>query len=281
MEFQRYETVTACTACGSEQLVIINSRAAIHECTHCKCRIVSPRPTQASITLSYNVGTVYEQWLKDDEKRTDLWKRRLAIIRTITNKGTILDVGAGIGTFLHLAKQEGYIANGTETSETATHIAQKLYGLSLACGQLADIHYTDASFDIVTMWHVLEHVPMPSQIIKECFRILKPGGHLVIAVPNDLELKGIIGECIGRSRYKPITFCDEIHLTYFTTKSLNTALIKSGFNVIQNGLDDYSPVKNIKRRVKYFMSYFIELLTGVNIYDTLFAIGKKGNENLP
>ncbi|OGS18145.1 MAG: hypothetical protein A3J83_07430 [Elusimicrobia bacterium RIFOXYA2_FULL_40_6] len=218
---------------------------------------------------------MYEQWLKDSEKRIELWKRRLAIIRAVSPKGAILDIGAGIGTFLQLAKQGGYIVTGTETSETAIHLAKKLYGVVLDAGQLSNINYDAASFDIITMWHVLEHVPFPSQVIKECFRILKPGGHFVVAVPNDMEFKGIIGECFGRSRYKPITFCDEIHLTYFTTSSLNSALRKGGFDIILNGLDDYSPVKNIKRRAKYLMSHLIESFMDVNIYDTLLAIGKK------
>ena len=95
-------------------------------------------------------------------------------------KGKLLDIGAGTGDFLVVAKSKGWNVTGIEPSEKAKDIA-KTKGVSFA-DSLADIE--DRSFDAVTMWHVLEHVPDVEKQILELKRIIKPDGVIVVAVPN-------------------------------------------------------------------------------------------------
>lgn len=95
-------------------------------------------------------------------------------------KGRILDIGAGTGDFLSVVKTDGWETVGIEPSEKAKNIA-KNKGVSFV---EATAELDTNSFDVITMWHVLEHVPNLDNQIKELKRLLKPNGTLIIAVPN-------------------------------------------------------------------------------------------------
>jgi 2-polyprenyl-3-methyl-5-hydroxy-6-metoxy-1,4-benzoquinol methylase len=95
-------------------------------------------------------------------------------------KGRILDIGAGTGDFLTTAKANGWQITGLEPSEKA-----KKSAISKGVSFENDIKSIEnQSFDVITMWHVLEHVPDIEQQIKELKRLLKPNGTIIIAVPN-------------------------------------------------------------------------------------------------
>lgn len=94
--------------------------------------------------------------------------------------GNLLDIGAGTGDFLLEAKKSNWIVDGVEPSEQAKELAHKK-GISLKPDTTA---YPASSFDMITMWHVLEHVPDVFVQIKELKRLIKPGGYVLIAVPN-------------------------------------------------------------------------------------------------
>lgn len=108
-------------------------------------------------------------------------KNKLALINSLQpNKGRILDIGAGTGDFLLTAQENGWQTIGLEPSPRAKGIAIKK-GISF----VEDTKELESnSFDTITMWHVLEHVPDLDSQIKELKRLLKPDGTLIIAVPN-------------------------------------------------------------------------------------------------
>jgi 2-polyprenyl-3-methyl-5-hydroxy-6-metoxy-1,4-benzoquinol methylase len=108
-------------------------------------------------------------------------KNKLNLINSLQpNKGKILDIGAGTGEFLSVAQQDGWQTTGVEPSDKAKQIAINK-GVSFAA---TITQLEDRSFDVITMWHVLEHVPDLDHQIKELKRLLKPSGSLIIAVPN-------------------------------------------------------------------------------------------------
>ena len=108
-------------------------------------------------------------------------KNKLNLINSLQpNQGKILDIGAGTGEFLSVAKQNGWDVTGVEPSDKAKQIAINK-GVSFV-EAIAPLE--DHSFDVITMWHVLEHVPDLNHQIKELKRLLKPSGSLIIAVPN-------------------------------------------------------------------------------------------------
>ena len=108
-------------------------------------------------------------------------KNKLSLINKLQpNKGKILDIGAGTGEFLSVAQLNGWQTIGVEPSDKAKQIAiNKGVTFTDTIAQL-----DDHSFDVITMWHVLEHVPDLNHQIKELKRLLKPTGSLIIAVPN-------------------------------------------------------------------------------------------------
>ncbi|RZJ67949.1 MAG: class I SAM-dependent methyltransferase [Flavobacterium sp.] len=108
-------------------------------------------------------------------------KNKLKLVNSLqSSKGNLLDIGAGTGDFLAVAKSDGWKVSGIEPSEKAKSIAVSK-GVSFSD---ATETYPAKSFDAITMWHVLEHVPNPSQQLAELKRLLKPNGVILIAVPN-------------------------------------------------------------------------------------------------
>lgn len=151
--------------------------------------ITSPQPSLD------NLGRYYESedYISHTDSKRSLFEKAYHFVKNIAlknklqlinkeqvSKGKILDIGAGTGDFLSVAMQDGWETTGIEPSDRAKSIAIKkgisfvenTYGLS------------DHSFDVVSMWHVLEHVPDLDFQIKELKRILKPSGTLIVAVPN-------------------------------------------------------------------------------------------------
>jgi 2-polyprenyl-3-methyl-5-hydroxy-6-metoxy-1,4-benzoquinol methylase len=107
-------------------------------------------------------------------------KNKVKLINAQSQKGRLLDIGAGTGDFLVVAKNDGWDTTGIEPSEKAKTIAINK-GVNFA-SNLSDLE--NNSFDVITMWHVLEHVPNLDEYILELKRLLKPTGTILIAVPN-------------------------------------------------------------------------------------------------
>lgn len=151
--------------------------------------ITSPQPSLE------NLGKYYENldYISHTDSKRSLFEKAYHFVKSIalknklnlinslqSNKGRILDIGAGTGDFLLVAKENGWQTIGVEPSEKAKAIAQKK-GVSFV-EQTSELE--NNSFDVITMWHVLEHVPNLDNQIKELKRLLKPNGSLIIAVPN-------------------------------------------------------------------------------------------------
>lgn len=113
-------------------------------------------------------------------KRKAIRDKVSLITKLQPQKGMLLDIGAGTGDFLLEAKNQNWNCTGIEPSEKAKNIAISK-GVSFAA-DLASLE--NHSFDVITMWHVLEHVPDLEKQIQELKRLLKPSGTIVIAVPN-------------------------------------------------------------------------------------------------
>ena len=151
--------------------------------------ITSPQPSLE------NLGKYYESedYISHTDNKRSLFEKLYHLIKSIAlknklnlinslqpNKGKILDVGAGTGEFLSVAKNDGWQTIGVEPSDKAKAIA-KSKGVSFV-EQTSELE--NHSFDVISMWHVLEHVPDLDKQIKELKRLLKPTGTLIIAVPN-------------------------------------------------------------------------------------------------
>ena len=110
--------------------------------------------------------------------------RRARRLRRYISSGRVLDVGCGRGYVLAALREYGFQVQGIELSELAVQHAREVLGLNVTVGGFDPDQYPDQSFDAVIFWHVLEHLPDVAAALQGALRILKPGGMLVIAVPN-------------------------------------------------------------------------------------------------
>jgi SAM-dependent methyltransferase len=98
--------------------------------------------------------------------------------------GRLLDVGCGGGRFLHRMQRRGWEVEGIDFDEQATRRVSEKYGIKTYTGDLAAAHISAASFDVITMSHTIEHLVDPEATLRECLRILRPGGRVVLVTPN-------------------------------------------------------------------------------------------------
>ena len=193
-------------------------------------------------------------------------KNKLKLINSQSEKGKILDIGAGVGDFLADAKNDGWETFGTEPSDKAKAIAIKK-GVSFV-DNLSQLE--NNSFDIITMWHVLEHVPDLENQISELKRLLKPNGTILIAVPN---FNSFDANYYGKFW---AAFDIPIHLWHFSKTAIQKLFAVQNLDLVK-----VLPMK--------FDSFYVSLLsekykTGKMNYLKAFYIGLKsnwyGNKNL-
>ncbi len=159
------ETLTSCPGCNGGQIIEESSHNKIFFCKQCLLYFTNPRLTQEFIHENYSYGGYYKNF-SPDEKWEGMWKRRTKRLLMRITSGKILDIGSGIGTFLSVLHKFGFDCVGTEISTEAVEKAKQLYGIDLICGYVEDMNFKDESFDIITMWHVFEHLPYPGRCLR-------------------------------------------------------------------------------------------------------------------
>jgi 2-polyprenyl-3-methyl-5-hydroxy-6-metoxy-1,4-benzoquinol methylase len=231
------ETALSCKICGNTFFRKVDGAAGpykILECLSCNIQFICPLPDGFSARNHYD-SSYYCDWERSQKKtRIKLWNKRLKDMMKYASIGKLLDVGAGTGLFLSTAKEHGFEVYGTEISPDACKISKDTYGIELFDGELAEANFPGGTFDVVTIWHVLEHLPDPMKMMKEIRRILKPGGMLVIALPNLKNyLMQFLYPVVRRKKYYLFTPEDrELHFFYFNERSLRKMLQLNGFNVL-------------------------------------------------
>jgi len=230
--------------------------------------ITSPQPDLE------NLGKYYESedYISHTDNKRSLFEKAYHVVKNIalknklnlinkqqTQKGKILDIGAGTGDFLLTAKNDGWETVGVEPSDRAKEIAKKK-GISFV-EHISELE--NHSFDVITMWHVLEHVPDLNLQIQELKRLLKPTGTLIIAVPNFKSYDAKYYNEFWAAYDVPI------HFWHFSKKA-----IKSLFENVDIKLEKVLPMK--------FDSFYVSLLsekykTGKMNFVRAFFIGLKSN----
>ena len=241
-----------CDLCEQNSAEIIRKAEApfqIVRCKECGLVYVDPQPAREFMSVHYNED-YYKEWIETQmERRIPMWRKRLKGLLKYKKNGHLLDVGFGCGTFLKLAKERGFDVRGTEISEYACQYVKDKLGLDVFCGDLKKARFPEESFDVVTVWHTLEHLPSPSKTLEEIHRILRKDGLLVVAVPN---LNNFITRILYfLARWKKLKLfsveAKELHLYHFSTHTLNAILEKTGFQVkkIELDLAQIEPSKKI------------------------------------
>ncbi len=195
-------------------------------CNNCGFQYLNPRLRSDVVIEGYSQGSD-EMFISQAAGRERTFAKSLKLIeRHKPTKGRLLDVGTAGGSFLAVAKRAGWEVAGCEPNRWLANWGNDKYGLDIQPGTIFDMQLEDASFDVVTLWDVLEHTPDPSKVLLECQRVLKPGGLLVVNYP---DVDSLIGRLMGR-RW---VFLLSIHLYYFTVDTIRQMLSQTGFKLVK------------------------------------------------
>lgn len=199
MEHSPLETLSACPRCAATTLVpalsvtdhsVTKEVFQLTDCTACNFRFTNPRPTQAEIGRYYqsegyishtnSSASLQDRLYHLARKRTLHTKYQL--LRRLQPHGKVLDIGCGTGEFLAYLMSRGYLVHGVEPNLKAREQVIGNHGIPV----MPSIEQVPAQeqFQVVTMWHVLEHVPDVRATFKKLFALLADRGILVIAVPD-------------------------------------------------------------------------------------------------
>ena len=163
----------------------------IVDCDNCKLLFTTPRPDKSVIGNYYKSENYLSHnehkkglvpWIYNQVKKVNIRNKFKIALKGFTN-AKLLDFGCGVGDFLHYAQQNGCEITGCDMSEDARKYASDKLGKTIVSPEeIFDLPHS--TFDIITMWHVLEHIDDLRFQTEQLHRLLKDNGRLVIAVPN-------------------------------------------------------------------------------------------------
>ncbi len=276
----------ACALCSVEnhRPVCSNDSLRIVRCTGCGMVFVNPQPTQNALLQYYSAQDIMEQdgWSSylrhGPEQIQALWQERFEDVRRWKDGPGVrlLDVGSGYGDFLHHALQAGWQVRGFEFSPAVAETCRKKYGIAVEVGEIFDLRLPDNSFDVVAMWHVLEHMRDPLAVLVRCYELLAPGGLLAIEVPN-LNF-------LARKSYRyPLSVT--LHLYHFSPATLSALVRMSGFQVLEcrpghTGYLYRSKAKIYAKKCLYGISHLAERLLGINVSDSIRLYASKSSSRV-
>lgn len=214
----------------------------IVKCTECGLVYAFPRRGSTGITLSYKETPPDTSYLLTQEDRRRKFAGEVQSLTRFVRQGRILDIGCSIGIFLEEAQRQGFDAWGVELSRWASGQAAAK-GLRVFNAPLQELNLENESFDIVTMWDVIEHLPDPRAELREINRVLKPGGLLVITTP---DFTSLLSKVLGRA-WQSVSLQ---HIYYFTPPTLGKMLSACGFSVVKRTTDPR--ISSLENLFSYF-----------------------------
>ena len=194
------DTIKICPVCNSSKFstfldskdfFLSNEAFTIQKCNSCGFKFTNPRPDMADLGRYYEsldyishsnekkgiVNSIYQL------VRSYTVKRKVNLLNSYFRDGTALDIGCGSGEFLNELKKNKWNVTGVEPNNSARDFAIRKYNLKVFDEDELD-SFNEGSFDVITMWHVLEHVFDLNERILQLKRLMSKNGNLVIALPN-------------------------------------------------------------------------------------------------
>jgi SAM-dependent methyltransferase len=226
-----------CNLCGADAGDRLRSDGPLHlvRCRQCGLVYVTPRLDQRTIQALYDEDYFatgngarrgYRDYLADRESYLLTFRRRMRWLeRRAGNGRRLLDVGCAAGFFLEVCRASGWDAWGVDPAACMVAYAQSKLQLPVFCGTLRERRFEPGSFDVVTLWDVLEHMTDPRRELLEVNRVLEPGGLLVVETQN---IDSWVPKVLGK---RWIHYGNDLHLFHFTPGTLTRLLEETGFAV--------------------------------------------------
>ena len=238
----------ACTHCGSddakrlatEQYELVGDAVTlgVNRCRRCQLVYVSPRLTAGATRLVYELDatdTISHNYCWDGDASETRFDGLLKRLTKLGSRGRLLDVGCGGGHFLRAAKRRrNWDVLGLEPFESTAQQASQYADCEVRCSTIEDVGFSPASFQVVSLLGVLEHVHNPPSVLKSAHTLLCDQGLLAVYVPNFhyLRLKDLGPVCYARTRRWSKLHPQE-HLHQFTSHTLTEVLKSCGFEVVR------------------------------------------------
>jgi 2-polyprenyl-3-methyl-5-hydroxy-6-metoxy-1,4-benzoquinol methylase len=253
--------IQTCALCGSKQFSPVVSpvdfRASgalfqVVRCDECAHTFTNPRPKDEDLYLFYGD----ENYISHTNDRRGLFnkiyltvkkfaiKRKVALVSALSQKESILDIGCGTGDFLAACKHAGWKVTGIEPSPNARQYAKETHGFEPLPAE-AVFELPEDTYNAITLWHVLEHLPDLNRYFSTLSKLLKKDGVLVIAVPNHQSYDAQYYHNDWAAWDVPI------HVSHFTKATMKQWAAKFGFSVVE--------IKNMP-----FDSYYVSMLSEKN-----------------
>ncbi|MBM4339267.1 MAG: class I SAM-dependent methyltransferase [Deltaproteobacteria bacterium] len=243
----------SCPVCGEVEYRFLHREGEFQmvKCSSCQFIYLNPRPTNKSL-LHF-----YQGYLPEGESSVDAWQRMMQsvfqkaanLIDHYKKRGRLLDIGAGFGFFLSEMKERGWEVAGVEISQKALAYARDVLRLTVHEGPLEKIGFPESGFDVVSGFYVIEHLPQPIEFLKECYRILKPGGLLLLRYPHTSPIKSFLRFIGFENRLYDLP----AHLSDFSPEMIQQCLKKAGFKEWKHLIGGYTHPREPGKKIASFV----------------------------
>ncbi len=248
----------------------------IVRCNHCDLIYAYPRDDGSDLEKKYKDLPVLE-YLEEVESRQLISKKDAQLVESYCKEGRILDIGCSAGIFLSQLKPH-FEKFGIEPSVHAAREAQ----ITVSDGQIYNSLFQETSlerksFNVITMWDVIEHLDSPSKVLSELHNLLTDKGYLILVTPN---ISGLMSRIMGK-RWPHLI---RGHIYYFSPKTIRIALERAGYEVLSiKGYTRYFKISYILKRVGIIKNSRswptclsgVDINVPVNLDDAMCVVARK------
>lgn len=225
-------TISNCSLCSGKsfRLYLEKNNWRLVKCRNCGLIFLNPRPSWEAIRQrygpnQYNYLVGGKKYINSEKEMVRRNLQTVQSIETLKKGGKLLEVGSATGYFLKAAKMKGWDVYGVEVCKEGVEYAKREFGIITFLGTLEEANFPSKFFDVIVMYHTLEHLIDPLATLKEAERILKNDGLVHISVPNISCWERVLhGKNWG-------TFELPSHLYCFTPLTLQKLVQKAGFRI--------------------------------------------------
>jgi SAM-dependent methyltransferase len=229
-----------CPACGGDgwreealrPVAADRRRWSYDRCRGCGLLVLRPLPDMAQIAGFYDRSyygdgsTKLPGWVQSPRRAAIRWRAK-GLGRLLPRPAAALDIGCGDGTFLAALAEHGMEITGNEIEGPALERASHVPGILLLAGPITDHDLPPAHFSLISLWHVLEHLPDPLATLRHCRRALREDGLLLVEVPNAASWQArLFGD-------RWLHLDPPRHLYQFTPRAMTSLFHRAGFRVRQ------------------------------------------------